>query len=71
MADQLETTLNRSLRRLKRLGIVLPLGFLAVLVVLGHGLVPIFGVTWTWALTGTLAVLGVVGFADWIFRLVD
>ncbi|GBD20161.1 Signal transduction histidine-protein kinase/phosphatase DegS [bacterium HR28] len=70
MPDQLETTLNRSLRRLKRLGIVLPLGFLAVLVVLGHGLVPIFGVTWTWVLTGTLAVLGVVGFADWIFRLV-
>ncbi len=70
MTDQLEMTLDRSLRRLKRLGIVLPLGFLGLLTALWHGLVPIFGVMWSWVLTGMLAVLGVIGFTDWMFRLV-
>jgi len=62
--------LERSLHRLKRLGIVLPLGFLALLVLLGHGLVPLLGASWAWGISSVLAVAGVVAFADWIFRLV-
>jgi signal transduction histidine kinase len=68
MTERSEHELDRAMARLKRLGIVLPLAFLAALVVIGHALVPVLGATWAWIASGTLAVLGVVVFADWIFR---
>ncbi len=71
MSSGIGSELERALRRLKRLGIMLPLAFLALLVLLGHGLVPLVGTTWAWVASGLLAVAGVVGFAEWIFRLVE
>ncbi|MBO9306480.1 hypothetical protein [Thermomicrobium sp.] len=67
MTERSEHELDRAMARLKRLGIVLPLAFLAALVVIGHALVPVLGATWAWIASGTLAVLGVVVFAEWIF----
>ena len=66
MTERSEHELDRAMARLKRLGIVLPLAFLAALVVIGHALVPVLGATWAWIASGTLAVLGLVVFADWI-----
>ena len=56
MSERSEHELERAMARLKRLGIVLPLAFLAALVVLGHVLVPVLGVTWAGMVGGTLAV---------------
>ncbi|MBO9359296.1 MAG: hypothetical protein J7450_07015, partial [Thermomicrobium sp.] len=70
MTERSEHELDRAMARLKRLGIVLPLAFLAALVVIGHALVPVLGATWAWIASGTLAVLGVVVFADWILCLI-
>lgn len=61
---------QQPLQRLKLLGIVLPLAFLTILVIVGHALVPLLGVFWAWVLSASLAVLGVVSFAEWIFRTI-
>ncbi|MCX7624137.1 MAG: GAF domain-containing sensor histidine kinase [Thermomicrobium sp.] len=71
MTEELQRELEWTLRRLKWLGIVLPLAFLGALVLVGHGLRPIVGTAWAWVISGALAVVGVLGFSDWIFRLIE